>query len=275
VCIKQVPDTTNVRIDPETNTLVRSGVRSIVNPFDMYAIEEGVRLKEKFGGIVTIVTMGPPQAEEALREAISLGADEAVLISDRAFAGSDTWATSYTLSRAIQKIGKFDIIICGKQAIDGDTAQVGPGIAAFLDIPQITFVKRIEELKCSEQNEINELRATNDERRTSSFIKAERMTEEGYDIVESPLPCLITVVKEINEPRLPSLKGKMRAKKAEIRKLEAKDLDADPDLLGLKGSPTKVVKIFTPSPRKGGQILEGEVKDVCEKLAELLKTEIL
>jgi len=275
VCIKQVPDTTNVRIDPETNTLVRSGVQSIVNPFDMYAIEEGVRLKEKFGGIVTIVTMGPPQAEEALREAISLGADEAVLISDRAFAGSDTWATSYTLSRAIQKIGKFDIIICGKQAIDGDTAQVGPGIAAFLDIPQITFVKRIEELKCSEQNEINELRATNDERRTSSFIKAERMTEEGYDIVESPLPCLITVVKEINEPRLPSLKGKMRAKKAEIRKLEAKDLDADPDLLGLKGSPTKVVKIFTPSPRKGGQILEGEVKDVCEKLAELLKTEIL
>jgi len=256
VCIKQVPDTTNVRIDPETNTLVRSGVQSIVNPFDMYAIEEGVRLKEKFGGAVTIVTMGPPQAEEALREAISLGADEAVLISDRAFAGSDTWATSYTLSRAIQKIGKFDIIICGKQAIDGDTAQVGPGIAAFLDIPQITFVKKIEDIK-------------------DSFMRAERMTEEGYDIVESPLPCLITVVKEINEPRLPSLKGKLRAKKAEIRKLEAKDLDADPDSLGLKGSPTKVVKIFTPSPRKGGQILEGEAKDVCEKLVELLKTEIL
>ena len=255
VCIKQVPDTTNVRIDPETNTLVRSGVQSIVNPFDMYAIEEGVRLKEKFGGSVTVVTMGPPQAEEALREAISLGADEAVLVSDRAFAGSDTWATSYTLSRAIQKIGKFDIIICGKQAIDGDTAQVGPGIAAFLDMPQITFVKKIEDIK-------------------DSFMRAERMTEEGYDIVESPLPCLITVVKEINEPRLPSLKGKLRAKKAEIRKLEAKDLDADPDLLGLKGSPTKVVKIFTPSPRKGGQILEGEVKDISEKLVELLKSEI-
>jgi len=255
VCIKQVPDTTNVRIDPETNTLVRSGVQSIVNPFDMYAIEEGVRLKEKFGGTVTIITMGPPQAEEALREAISLGADGAILISDRAFAGSDTWATSYTLSRAIQKIGKFDIIICGKQAIDGDTAQVGPGIAAFLDIPQITFVKKIEDIK-------------------DSLMRSERMTEEGYDIVESPLPCLITVVKEINEPRLPSLKGKLRAKKAEIKKLEAKDLDADPDLLGLKGSPTKVVKIFTPSPRKGGQILEGEVKDVSEKLVELLKSEI-
>lgn len=255
VCIKQVPDTTNVRIDPETNTLVRSGVQSIVNPFDMYAIEEAVRLKERFGGLVTIVTMGPPQAEEALREAISLGADEAVLVSDRAFAGSDTWATSYTLSRAIQKIGKFDIIICGKQAIDGDTAQVGPGIAAFLDIPQITFVKKIEDIK-------------------DSFARAERMTEEGYDIVESPLPCLITVVKEINEPRIPSLKGKMKAKKAEIKKLAAQDLDADPDLLGLKGSPTKVVKIFTPPPRKGGQILEGEAKDVSAKLVDLLKGEI-
>ncbi len=255
VCIKQVPDTTNIRIDPETNTLVRSGVQSIINPFDMYAIEEAVRLKEKFGGLVTIVTMGPPQAEEALREAISLGADEAVLISDRAFAGSDTWATSYTLSRAIQKIGKFDIIICGKQAIDGDTAQVGPGIAAFLDIPQITFVKKIEDIK-------------------DSLMRADRMTEEGYDIVESPLPCLITVVKEINEPRLPSLKGKMKAKKIEIKKLEAKDLDADPDSLGLKGSPTKVVKIFTPPPRKGGQILEGEAKEVSGKLVELLKGEL-
>ena len=256
VCIKQVPDTTNVRIDPETNTLVRLGVQSIINPFDMYAIEEAIRLKEKFGGLVTVLTMGPPQAEEALREAISLGADEAVLVSDRAFAGSDTWATSYTLSRTIGKLAKFDLLICGKQAIDGDTAQVGPGIAAFLDIPQITFVKKIEDIK-------------------DSLIRAERMTEEGYDIVESPLPCLITVVKEINEPRLPSLKGKIRAKKIEIRKLEAKDLDADPDSLGLKGSPTKVVKIFTPPPRKGGQILEGEAKDICEKLVELLKNEII
>ena len=281
VCIKQVPDTTNVRIDPETNTLVRSGVQSIINPFDMYAIEEAIRLKEKFGGMVTVITMGPPQAEEALREAISLGADEAVLVSDRAFAGSDTWATSYTLSKAIQKIGKFDtstvhrsvstlsanhglqeedsrrvdIIICGKQAIDGDTAQVGPGISAHLDIPQITYVKKIEDIK-------------------GSIIRAERMTEEGYDIIESPLPCLITVVKEINEPRLPSLKGKMRAKKIEIKKLEAKDLDADPDSLGLKGSPTKVVKIFTPPPRKGGQMLEGEAKDISERLVDLLKGDL-
>lgn len=261
VCIKQVPDTTNVRIDPETNTLIRAGVQSIINPFDMYAIEEGIRLKEKFGGNVTVITMGPPQADEALREAISLGADEAVLISDRAFAGSDTWATSYTLSAAIKKIGKFDIIICGKQAIDGDTAQVGPGISAHLNIPQITYVKKIQEIGTNAHADL--------------FIKAEKMTEEGYEIIESPLPCLITVVKEINEPRLPSLKGKMRAKKAEIKRIEAKDLDVDPDLLGLNGSPTKVVKIFTPPPRKGGQILQGEVKEICTRLVDLLKNEVI
>lgn len=260
VCIKQVPDTTNVRIDPETNTLVRAGVACIINPFDMYAVEEGIRLKEKFGGKVTVITMGPPQAEDALREAISLGADEAILVSDRAFAGSDTWATSYTLSRAMHKIGDYDLIICGKQAIDGDTAQVGPGISAHLEIPQITYVKKIEEMNLSAENR---------------FIKAERMTEEGYEVIESPLPCLITVVKEINEPRLPSLKGKMRAKKAEIIKWQAKDLDVDPDLIGLTGSPTKVVRIFTPPPRKGGQVLHGEVKDVTEKLLDLLKNDIV
>jgi len=261
VCIKQVPDTTEVRIDPETNTLIRSGVACIINPFDMYAIEEGIRLKEKFGGKVTVLTMGPPQAEDALREAISLGADEAILVSDRAFAGSDTWATSYTLSGVIRKIGDYDLIICGKQAIDGDTAQVGPGISSHLDIPQITYVKKIEE--------------TNLETRNGKYMRAERMTEEGFEIIESPLPCLITVVKEINEPRLPSLKGKMRAKKIEIKKMEAKDLDLDPDLLGLNGSPTKVVKIFTPPPRAKGQILEGDAKEISEKLVDLLKNEVL
>lgn len=258
VCIKQVPDTTDVRIDPETNTLIRSGVACIVNPFDMYAVEEGVRLKEKFGGKVTVLTMGPPQAEEALRETISLGADEAILISDRAFAGSDTWATSYTLSGAIRKIGDYDVIICGKQAIDGDTAQVGPGISAHLDIPQVTYVKKIEEVDTA-----------------NNYIRAERMTEEGYEIIESPLPCLITVVKEINEPRLPSLKGKMRAKKADIKKWGAKDLDLDPGLIGLDGSPTKVVKIFTPPPREKGQILEGDPKEISEKLVESLKNDVL
>ncbi|MBU1147091.1 MAG: electron transfer flavoprotein subunit beta/FixA family protein [Candidatus Omnitrophica bacterium] len=268
VCIKQVPDTTDVRIDPETNTLIRSGVISIINPFDMYAIEEGIRLKEKFGGKVTILTMGPPQAEDALREAISLGADEAILVSDRAFAGSDTWATSYTLSKAIHKIGDCDLIICGKQAIDGDTAQVGPGISAHLDIPQIAYVKKIEEINLqSAENRV--------QRTETGYMRAERMTEEGYEIIESSLPCLITVVKEINEPRLPSLKGKMKAKKIEIKKWGAKDLDVDPDLIGLNGSPTKVVRIFTPPPREKGQILEGDAKEASAKLVELLKGDII
>src|SRR5512136_297159 len=168
VCIKQVPGTTEIKIDPKTNTLVREGVKAIVNPFDAYALEEGVRLKERYGGKVTVITMGPPQAVEALREAISMGADEGILVSDRAFAGSDTWATSYTLSCAIRKIGQefggFDVVVCGKQASDGDTAQVGPGISTFLDIPQVTYVKKIEEIK-------------------DGIAKVERMSEEGYDIV--------------------------------------------------------------------------------------------
>jgi len=255
VCIKQVPETTEVRINPETNTLIREGVKSIINPFDMYAIEAGVRLKEKFGGKVTIVTMGPPQAEAAIRDAIAMGADEGFLVCDRAFAGSDTWATSYTLSGAIKKIGGYDIILCGKQASDGDTAQVGPGIATHLDIPQVTYVKKIEEA-------------------SDKSIKVERMMEEGYEIIETPLPCLLTVVKEINEPRIPSLKGLMRAKAAKIISLTQKDLDLDPQGLGLCGSPTQVVKIFTPPQRQGGQVLTGEAEDVASQLVNLIKDEV-
>jgi electron transfer flavoprotein beta subunit len=216
VCIKQVPETTEVRINPETNTLIREGVKSIINPFDMYAIEEGVRLKERFGGKVTAITMGPPQAEAALREAISMGVDEGILICDRAFAGSDTWATSYTLAGAIQKAGSFDLIICGKQASDGDTAQVGPGISTHLDIPQITYVKKIEEVK-------------------ENAMRVERMMEEGFEIIETPLPALLTVVKEINEPRLPSLKGMMRAKQAKFTLWTQKELNLDPQKIGLCG----------------------------------------
>jgi len=255
VCIKQVPNTTEVRINPETNTLIREGVESVINPFDMYAIEEAMRLKEKFGGKVTIISMGPPQAESALREAISMGCDEAMLVTDRAFAGSDTWATSYILSRAIKKIGGFDIIICGKQASDGDTAQVGPGISTHLDIPQVTYVKKIEKID-------------------GKTARVERMTEEGFDIIDTPIPCLLTVVKEINEPRLPSLKGKMRAKKAEIKRLTAEDLNCDFDKIGLDGSPTRVVKIFTPPARKGGQILKGDTGEIVEKLFKELKSEL-
>ncbi|MFH0791430.1 MAG: electron transfer flavoprotein subunit beta/FixA family protein [Candidatus Omnitrophota bacterium] len=256
VCIKQVPETTEVRINPETNTLIREGVKSVINPFDMYAIEEGIRLKEKFGGKVTVITMGPPQAEAALRETISLGADEAILFSDRAFAGSDTWATSYILANAVKKIGSFDLILCGKQASDGDTAQVGPGISAHLDIPQVTYVKKIREW-------------------TGQIMRVERMMEEGFEIIEIPLPALLTVVKEINEPRLPSLKGMMRAKSAKITIWTQKELNLDPQNIGLCGSPTQVVKIFTPPQRIGGQILSGETEKIAEKLVELLKDEIV
>jgi electron transfer flavoprotein beta subunit len=256
VCIKQVPDTTDVKIDPKTNTLMREGVASIINPFDMYAIEESLRLKAKLGGKVTAITMGPPQAEAALREAISMGVDDGILVSDRAFAGSDTWATSYTLAMALRKTGDFNLIICGKQASDGDTAQVGPGIATHLNLPQITYVRKIEEI---------------DEK----HVVAERLLETGYEVIDAPLPCVLTVVKEINEPRLPSLKGKMAAKKATITKWTAQDIQAEKTKIGLDGSPTKVVRIFTPEPRKGGQMLKGEPEQIVPDLVAKLKDIVL
>ena len=257
VCIKQVPDTTDVKINPETHTLMREGVVSIVNPFDMYAIEEAIRMKARLGsGTVTALSMGPPQAEAVLREAIAMGADEGILLSDRAFAGSDTWATSYTLSMALRKMGDYQVIICGKQASDGDTAQVGPGIAAHLDLPQITYVRRVE--------------AQDDK-----HIVAERLLEDGVEVVDSPLPCVLTVVKELNEPRLPSLKGKMNAKKAQITVWKAADIGCDPQCLGLTGSPTKVLRIFTPPARKGGQMLTGETHQVVSQLVEKIKDTVL
>ena len=252
VGIKQVPDTTEVRINPETNTLIREGVESIINPFDLYAIEEAVRIREGHGGEVTVISMGPPQVEAALREAISLGVDNAVHLCDRAFAGADTWATSYAVARGIRKLGEYDIIICGKQAIDGDTAQVGPGIAVGLDIPQLTYVKKVEEVG-------------------EGKIRVQRMTEEGYQVMEGDLPILLTVVKEINEPRLPSLKGKMKAKKAEITVWTAEEIEAEEQLIGLDGSPTQVVKISSPPPREGGEILHGEPEDLADRLITALE----
>ncbi|MEW6052775.1 MAG: electron transfer flavoprotein subunit beta/FixA family protein [Nitrospirota bacterium] len=251
ICIKQVPDSAEVKINPETGTMVREGVPSIINPFDMHAIEAGLQIRERAGGKVTVITMGPPQAESALRDAIAMGADEAVLLSDRAFAGSDTWATSYTLSMAIQKIGA-DIIICGKQAIDGDTAQVGPETAEFLDIPHISYVRKIESI-------------------TQKSIKVQRMMDEGYDLVESSLPVLLTVVKELNEPRMPSLKGKMAAKKAVISTWGMADIPADENDVGLKGSPTKVKNIFTPEMRTDRKMLEGTPDEQVEALIQELR----
>lgn len=252
VCIKQVPDTTDVKINPETNTLVRDGVASIINPFDMYAIEEALRIKEKVGGKITVLTMGPPQAETALREAVSLGVDEVILVSDRAFAGSDTWATSYAIAAAIKKIVDYDLILCGKQAVDGDTAQVAPGIAVQLDLPQVMFVKKVREVDATK-------------------MVVERMMEDGADVVSVTLPCVISVVKEINIPRLPSLKGKMRAKKIEISVWKAADLDVEERLLGLNGSPTVVNKIFTPPQREAGIVYEGDAQETTQKLYEALK----
>jgi electron transfer flavoprotein beta subunit len=246
VCIKQVPDTAEVRINPETGTLIREGVPSIINPFDLHAIEAGLHIKERIKGSVIVMTMGPPQAETALRDAIAMGADEAVLLSDKVFAGSDTWATSFTLSKAIQKIGA-DIIICGKQAIDGDTAQVGPETAEFLNIPHISYVRKIEEI-------------------TDNSITVQRLMDDGYDVVESAFPVLLTVVKELNEPRLPSLKGKMAAKKAVIQKWGQKDIMADESDLGLKGSPTQVKNIFTPEARSGRKMIEGSPEEQVEAL---------
>jgi electron transfer flavoprotein beta subunit len=252
VCIKQVPDTTDIRIDPKTNTLIREGVPSIINPFDTYAIEEGVRLREKYQGKVTVISMGPPQVEESLREAVSLGADEGILLSDRAFAGADTLATSYTLARGIEKIGKFDLIICGKQASDGDTAQVGPGIAEKLNIPHVTYVKKIEEV-------------------TADSIQVERSVEEGYEVIRMPLPALITVVKEINTPRMPSLKGKLKAKGIQLVTWGAKDLVLEEERIGLQGSPTQVIKIFTPEPRGKGEMVEGDPKEQAAQLVDKLR----
>ncbi|HCT84229.1 MAG: electron transfer flavoprotein subunit beta [Candidatus Margulisiibacteriota bacterium] len=254
VCIKQVPDTSDVKINPETNTLMREGVPSITNPFDENAIEAALHLKEKVGGNVTVVSMGPPQVESALRDAIALGVDNTVLISDRAFAGADTWATSYTLAKGIETLGKYDLIIFGKQAIDGDTAQVGPGVAEFLNIPVVTYVRKIVEVK-------------------DNIITVERMFEDGYEVIDIKLPCAITVLKEINTIRMPSLKGKMKAKTAVIDKLSAQDINADLSLCGLNGSPTQVVKIFTPPPKGKREMLCGEISEtvscLCQKLKDL------
>lgn len=248
VCIKQVPDTSEVRIHPETNTLIRDGVPSIINPYDMHAIEAGLQIREASGGSVTALTMGPPQAETALRDAISMGVDEAVLLTDRLFAGSDTWATAYALYKAIAHLGA-DIIICGKQAIDGDTAQVGPEVAEFMDIPHIAYVKKVDEIK-------------------EGRITVQRVMDEGTDVVESSLPVLITVVRELNVPRMPSLKGKMAAKKALIKKLTAADIGAEESNLGLKGSPTQVRNIFAPEVKKDRKILEGTADQMVATLVK-------
>ncbi len=252
VCLKQVPGTTQVNIDPRTNTLVRQGIKNIINPFDTYALEEGVRLKERYGGKVTAISMGPPQAEEALREAISTGADEAILLSDSAFAGADTLATSYTLGRAINKIREYDLVICGRQTVDGDTAQVGPELSEMLEVPFVAYVSKIEEIN-------------------NGNIQVQRMVEDGHEVVEARLPAVITVVKEINVPRLPSLRGLAKAKSAVISVWNAQELGVDLSMVGLSGSATRVIKIFFPERVRQGEIFQGSLESQVESLIDKLR----
>jgi electron transfer flavoprotein beta subunit len=253
VCLKQVPETTELKINPETNTMMREGVASITNPFDEFALEEGLLTREKYGGELHVMTMGPPQAIEILKNALAVGADKVYLLSDRAFAGADTLATAYTLAKTIEKIGEVDLVICGKQAIDGDTAQVGPGIATRLGIPQLTYVAKVREIDPGKKK-----------------IVVERMLENGREVVECSLPVVITVMKDINEPRLPSLLGIKKAAKAAIPTWTAQEIGVDENRVGLKGSPTWVWKVFSPEARGGGEILKGEVTETVPLLVNKL-----
>lgn len=253
-CIKQVPEISEVMIDPKTHTLKREGVPSIVNPFDENAVEEGLRIKEKYSGELIVITMGPLQAEEALKRCLAMGADEAILLSDKDFAGSDTLATAYTLSLVIKQL-KADLIICGKQSIDGATAQVGPELAEQLGIPQITYVKKVEIFE--------------DEKR----IILHKETDDGYEIIQCKLPVLITVLKILNEPRYPSIRGILTAKKKKVRVMKAQDLKANSAMLGADGSPTQVVNIFTPQPHQKGKLVKPEPKDASREIMNFLQQE--
>ncbi|HGM3468947.1 TPA: electron transfer flavoprotein subunit beta [Clostridioides difficile] len=254
VCLKQVPDTNEVKINKETGTLIRDGVPSIINPDDRNALEEALKMKDELGAVIKVISMGPPQAKSALKEALAMRADEAYLISDRAFGGSDTWATSTIIAAAIEKVGKYDVIFCGRQAIDGDTAQVGPEVAEFLGIPQVTYAKEVK---------------VQDDK-----LLVTRYTETGDYLIEAKMPVLLTAIKELNNPRYPSVKGILEAYNngdAKITVLTLADLDVDTTQIGLKGSPTNVYKSFVPVKDKHNEIIEGiNKKEKAEKLIEIL-----
>ena len=253
VCIKQVPSSTEIKIDPVTNTLIREGAENIINPFDVYAIEEGVRIRERLADIPELetetvaVTMGPPQSEKILREAISLGADKAVLLSDRSFAGSDTLATSRVLSAAAKKISDVKIIICGKQSMDGDTGQVGPEVAQLLGFPFIGYVSEVRSLD-------------------NKKILLKQLKEKKYDIIEAQLPVVISVLKEINNPRIPGLKNMMKAKNASIETWGIKELMIDASKVGLDGSATRVVKIFKHEINSNTKMISSDLKAQIDEI---------
>jgi len=242
-CIKQVPDTTQVQIDPVTNTLVREGIPFIVNPYDTHAVEESLRLRDSHGFTVTAISMGPPNAEATLRKALAVGVDRAILLTDRVFGGADTLATSNVLTEAIRLLDKEEevgIIFCGKQTIDGDTAQVGPGIATRLGCTQLTLVDKILELDLAKRK-----------------IKVSRKLEGRHEIVEAPLPVMITVVRELNRPRYPTVPGRLSSLEKEVEQWTNQTLKLDEQQIGLKGSPTWVSKIFSPQRDKGEMIGDG------------------
>jgi len=254
VLVKQVPDTTEVKIDPKTGTLIREGVKSIINPDDLHAIEAALTIKERIGGKITAISMGPPQAIDAISETLGMGVDEGILLTDRAFAGADTWATSFTLGKAIEKLEGYDLVICGRQAIDGDTAQIGPQVADHLGIPQVTYVFDIEEI--------------NKER-----IRVKRRLEDGYEVVEAQLPALITVIGELNVPRYPHMAFLLDAcrERAPIKVWNAADLEVKIQQVGLEGSMTHVIKTFSPKTERQGEILQGDPKEVISSLLYRLR----
>ncbi|MCL6597393.1 MAG: electron transfer flavoprotein subunit beta/FixA family protein [Alicyclobacillus macrosporangiidus] len=259
VCIKQVPDSREIRIDPKTNTLIRQGVPAIVNPYDLNGVEAALQIKEQVGGRVTVITMGPPSADKALKQCVAMGADEGILISDRAFAGADTLATSYVLAKAIEKAGALwgppRIVFCGKQTLDGDTGQVGPGIACRLDYEQLTYVEHIE-LVDVERGE----------------VVVQRHLEDGVERVRAPFPVLITVLSEINKPRRASLPGLLRAQAYQPIVWSTADFeDLDRSKIGLRGSPTIVSKTWVPEPRQvDTEFLRGTPAEVAGQLATVL-----
>lgn len=256
VCVKQVPDTTEVRLDPVTGTLIRDGVPSIINPDDKAGLEAALRLKDQYGGKVTVVSMGPPQADAALREAMAMGADEAYLISDRAFGGADTWATSSTIASAIRKIGEYDLIITGRQAIDGDTAQVGPQIAEHLGLVNISYA---EEIKAEEDG-----------------IVVKRQFEDRYHVIKAKFPCLITALSELNTPRYMTPGGIMDAYlNKEVTILARADLDVEDGNIGLKGSPTRVFKSFTKAVKGKGTVVNLEAAEAAEWVMERLQEKFI
>jgi len=252
VCIKQVPDLASIRLDPETGSIIRKDVPSIINPNDKNAIETALTIRENHGGTVIALSMGPDQAEEALREALGMGVDEAVLLSDVRFAGADTWATSYTLGLAIKKMALYDLIVCGIEALDGMTAQVGPQLAEFLDIPQLTYAVNIT--------------------LENSKVKIRQKLGDLDRILEAPLPALVTVAREINEPRIPAVDAVLEAYEKDITVWRAVDFPGEEDNFGLKASPTRLGKMFTPETARGkAEILEGTPEETAGKLVEILK----